>query len=237
VTGKTIWARVPPRHDVARTRAPRAGRPRHLHHAPPKAACRPRPALPQALRPEAVGILPVRAAGRRSVGGAPPYTRRSRPGTTTTSSVPLPSPRSRAAPINAACSPLLPRHCHSTAPSAPPPSSCTPPCLPRSSNHPCPFPRPYRTVTCHLLSRPSPCRCRSRAAAAAAAGPRRAPTPSRSPPQLRSPPGPSEHTVVPRRFPDRERSRLAGIRPAPPPPHGQGPDCKPPISSRVFCAI
>jgi hypothetical protein len=43
-----------------------------------------------------------------------------------------------------------------------------------------------------------------------------------------------EHVVVPHRFPGRERGRLVGIRPAPPPPHGQGPDCKPPSSSRVF---
>jgi hypothetical protein len=49
----------------------------------------------------------VRTADRRSVGGAPPYSRRSRPGTTTT------SPRlrcrhpGRAAPINVTRSPLL----------------------------------------------------------------------------------------------------------------------------------
>jgi hypothetical protein len=31
-----------------------------------------------------------------------------------------------------------------------------------------------------------------------------------------------EHVVVPHRFPDQERGRLAGIRPAPPPPMAEG---------------
>jgi hypothetical protein len=56
----------------------------------------------------------ARATDRRSVGGAPPYKHRSRPGTTAASPVALPSPRSRAAPINTPHSPLLrpalPRH-------------------------------------------------------------------------------------------------------------------------------
>jgi hypothetical protein len=43
-----------------------------------------------------------------------------------------------------------------------------------------------------------------------------------------------EQVAVAHRFSGRERGRLAGIRPEPPPPHGQGPDCKPPNSSRVF---
>jgi hypothetical protein len=108
-TGKTIWARAPPR----------SSRPRRPRRAPPKAARRPRLALPHMPRPEAVGILParachgpcctgsVRAADRRSVSGAPPYARRPRPVTTTA------SPRShcrhpgRATSINVARSPLL----------------------------------------------------------------------------------------------------------------------------------
>jgi hypothetical protein len=82
------------------------------------------------------------------------------------------------------------RHCRSTVPSAPPPSSCAPSYFPRPSNRSCPFPRPYRTFTCHLLSRPGFCRRRSWAAAAAAARPHHAPTPARSLAQLRPPPGP-----------------------------------------------
>jgi hypothetical protein len=102
----------------------------------------------------------------------------------------LPSPRSRAAPINTPHFPLLRRHCHAVAPSAPPPLSSAPSCLSRSSNRPYPFLRTYKVVVCHLLSRPSPRRRRSRATAAAAIGPRRASTPVCSPPQHRSPPGP-----------------------------------------------
>jgi hypothetical protein len=93
-------------------------------------------------------------------------------------------------PINTPRSPRSHRHCPTAVPSAPPPSSCVPACLPRSSNRSCPFPRPYSTVAGHLLSRPSPCRRQSRATAAAAAGPRRSPTPAQSPPQLWPPLGP-----------------------------------------------
>jgi hypothetical protein len=49
----------------------------------------------------------VRAADLRSVGGAPPYVRRSRPGTTTASPWSRCRHPGRAAPINVACSPLL----------------------------------------------------------------------------------------------------------------------------------
>jgi hypothetical protein len=126
------------------------------------------------------------------------------------------------------------RPCRSIAPSAPPPSSCAPSCFLRPSNHPCPFPRPYRTFTCHSLSR--------RGSVAAEA------EPPRSPPQVFTarqrrhvlhpnsghPQALGEHMVVPHRFPSQERGRLSGIQPAPPPPHGQGPDCKTPNSSRVF---
>jgi hypothetical protein len=132
----------------------------------------------------------VRAADRRSVDGAPPYVRRSRPGTTAA------SPRSRcrhpgrAAPLNVARSPLV-------TPTLPPHRAiCAAAvelrrlCFPRPSNRPCPFPRPYRTFTCHLLSRLGSCRCWSWAAAATAVGPRRAPTPARPLSQLRPPPDP-----------------------------------------------
>jgi hypothetical protein len=109
-------------------------------------------------------------------------------------------------------------HSRATPPSAPPPSSCAPHCLPQSSNRPYPFPRPYRTVACHLLSGPSPCHRRSRAATAPppvlAVRPRRhILRPNSGHPQALG-----EHTVVPRRFPGREHGQLAGIRPAPPPP-------------------
>jgi hypothetical protein len=43
-----------------------------------------------------------------------------------------------------------------------------------------------------------------------------------------------EHVVVPHCLLDRERDRLARIRPAPLPPFAQGPNCKAPILSRVF---
>jgi hypothetical protein len=89
----------------------------------------------------------VRAVDRQSDGGAPPYARRSRPGTTTA------SPRSRcrhpgrAAPINVTSSPLLTpalllhRAIRAAA------VELRPSCFSRPSNRPCPFPRPYRTLT------------------------------------------------------------------------------------------
>jgi hypothetical protein len=126
------------------------------------------------------------------------------------------------------------RHCRSTAPSAPPPSSFAAPCFPWPSDRPYPFPRPYRTFTCHLLSRSGPYRRRSRAAAAPppvfAVRPRR----RVSRPNSGHPQALGEHMVMPHHFPGREHGRLAGIRPVPPPSHGRGPDCKPPSSFRVF---
>jgi hypothetical protein len=85
-------------------------------------------------------------------------------------------------------------------------------------------------------------RCPGRGPVAAGAEPPRLPSPvfTACPcrrvlrPDSGHPQALGEHMVVPHRFPGREHGRLAGIRPAPPPPHGQGPDCKPPNSSRVF---
>jgi hypothetical protein len=90
---------------------------------------------------------------------------------------PLPSPRSRATPINTPHFPLFRRHCHAAAPFAPPPSSSAP------SNFPYPFLRTYRAVACHLLSRLSPRHRRSRATADAVVGTHRTSTPECSPPQ------------------------------------------------------
>jgi hypothetical protein len=130
---------------------------------------------------------------------------------------PLPSPRSRATPINTPHFPLFRRHCHAAAPFAPPPSSSAP------SNFPYPFLRTYRAVACHLLSRLSPRHRRSRATADAVVGTHRTSTPECSPPQHWSPPGPRwAHGRAPPLPPSRERSRLARIWPASPPPLEKG---------------
>jgi hypothetical protein len=134
----------------------------------------------------------------------------------------LPSPRSRVAPINTPHFPLLRRHCHAAAPSAPPPSSSAPYCLPRSSNRPYPFFRPYKAVACYLLSRTS-------RVVAGAEPPRPPPSVLAARPHLRvlrpntgHSQALGEPTDVPRHFPGRERGRLAGIWPAPPPPMAKG---------------
>jgi hypothetical protein len=186
-----------------RARTRRASRrPLRPRLTPPKAARRPRLTLLHVPCLEAIGVLPAVRTPRTT-----PYwlsarrglpVRRRRPAVRALvearyhgriSAVTLPSPR-----------PSRPYKWHAFSPphadiSAPPrhPRCCrraAPPCFPRPSNRPCPSPRPYRTFTCHLLSRMGSCRRRSRAAVAAAAGPRRAPTPANSPPQLRLSPGP-----------------------------------------------
>jgi hypothetical protein len=84
--------------------------------------------------------------------------------------------------------------------------------------------------------------CPGRALVVAGAEPPRSPPPvfavppRRRVPRLNSghPQDLGEHMVMPYRFSGREHGWLAGIRPAPPPPHGRGPDCKPLSNSRVF---
>jgi hypothetical protein len=69
--------------------------------------------------------------------------------------------------------------------------------------------------------------------------PPRQPPPAAVDPPRRQPPHPNsdhpstlgEPTVTPHRLPGRERGRLAGIRPAPPPPTAEGINC----TSLIFC--
>jgi hypothetical protein len=199
----------PERHRVATSHAhtrcasrPRAGRPRHPCRVAPKAARRPRLALSHAPRPEAIGVLPVtctpRTASYRLGARRGPPIRRWCPAVRASveagyhdriSVVTLPSPRP-SRPYK--CRVFSPPHTDIAAPPHHPRRRlrAAPPCFPRPSNRPCPSPRPYRTFTCHLLSRTGSYRRRSRATVAAAASPRRAPTPANSPPQLRLSPGP-----------------------------------------------
>jgi hypothetical protein len=117
--------------------------------------CVPRP-LESSRRARATDrAVPARCAPRTTSSSAAPYRTHAGRGR-----VPRPHLRGHAVvtpaepPLLMSC--ILPssrRHCRSTAPSAPSPSSCAPSCFLRLSNHPCLFPRPYRTFTCHLLSR------------------------------------------------------------------------------------
>jgi hypothetical protein len=195
---------VPPRHDVARA-ARRARTPADLGV---RAAPRLRPpavpgrAFPTRPRPEAPGSPP--GVPRR-------YLRR-----------PLSSPRSRAAPINTP-------HFPSSA------GIATPPRNPRRRHRAAPLPafRGQATVPIPSLEPIEPSHttcCPGRAHAIAGTEP---PWPPPSVPTARPrrcvlrpnsghPLAIGEPKVVPRRFPGRERGRLAGIWPAPPPPMAKG---------------
>jgi hypothetical protein len=175
-TGTSTHCRPVRRH--ARSRLPQAPAPQGSSESPRGHVYR---------RPRRTG--PVRATDLQFVRGAPPYARRPRPpyhggisAVTVMSPARRPSYKYHRFPLLAQTPPL---HRAISAAAV----ELRPYCFPRSSNHPCPFPRLYRTSSCRLLFRSGFCR-RSRAAAADAAGPRRAPTPATSPPPLRSPPGP-----------------------------------------------
>jgi hypothetical protein len=189
------------RHVVGQCAAMPRRRPRAAP-ASPEDTRRPRSRLPQApaprgssesprghvrRRPRRTG--PVRTTDRLFVCGAPPYAHRPRTLYRGGISVVTATSPARRSSYKYRCFPLAPTQPLHRAISAAA-VELRPYCFPRSSNHPCPFPRLYRTSSCRLLFRSGFCRRRSQAAAADAAGPRRAPTPATSPPPLRSPPGP-----------------------------------------------
>jgi hypothetical protein len=209
----TFQARALPHREV--TPARRLPRRPHTHTARchPLADAR----LPHALHPEAPRSPPgaTRAApchtgpeptaDRRSVGGAAPYACRLRsPYYGGSSTVTTTSP-ARFPPIKAAC--FTPPRADTAAHRAAF-VELRPPFFPRPSNRLCTFPRPHRTCACHLLSGP-----------ALAVRPRR----RLLRPDFGYPQALGERVVKPHYLPGLERRRLAGIRPAPPPPHAKDP--------------
>jgi hypothetical protein len=173
VTGKTIWARAPPRRDVACAGAPddlgvqAARRPRPPAVPGRAFPTRPCPKAPWSPpRPHAT-VCPrrtsrARAIDRRFDGGAPPYTCRSRPGTTATSS------------SSAAISPE-PSRCYKYPVFSPPPAGiATPPRHPHRHRRTAPLPAFNGRATAHVpsldpieLSRATCCRGRARVVAGA----------------------------------------------------------------------
>jgi hypothetical protein len=231
----------PERRRVATSRAhtrrashPCAGRPRRPRHAPPKATRRPRLALPHAPRPEAIGVLlaactprtaPYRLGARRG-----PPVRQWRPALRAPveagyhgriSAVTLSSPR-----------PSRPYKCRAFSP--PHTDIAAPPHHPRRRRRAAP-PASHGRATAHAppLDLIGPSRatcCPGRALTVAGAEPPWSPPlvlavcPRRRIPRLNSgyPQALGEHVVTPHSLPGRERRRLAGIRPVPPPFHARG---------------
>jgi hypothetical protein len=118
----------------------------------------------------------------------------------------------------------------------PPPTAIAPPPRhPRRRGRVVPLPASHGQANAHIPSldplEPSSATCCSgRARVVAGAAPPRPPPPVSAVcpcrrdlrPNTGRPRAPGEPTDVPRRFPDRERGRLAGIWPAPPPPMAKG---------------
>jgi hypothetical protein len=115
------------------------------------------------------------------------------------------------------------------APSASPSSCPLPHYFPQLSNHPYPFPRLHRPphVAC----------CPGRAIAVAGAEPLQPPQAALAVrprrrllrPNFGYPQALGERVVEPHYLPSRERRRLDGIRPEPPPPHAKDPISSPPF--------
>jgi hypothetical protein len=89
------------------------------------------------------------------------------------------------------------------------------------------FPRTRSTSPSHTLPSVRPPSSEPLDAAAAAAGHCRAPLRQLLRPNSAHLQALGEHVVVPHRFPGREHGRLAGIRPAPPPPHAEALNANP----------
>jgi hypothetical protein len=217
-----------------------------------RATHRPRPhtgrgvLLPHAPRPEAwVSSRPharhrphrtgsVRAADRRSVGGTPPYARRSRWSCYDGISVVTAASLGRFFYKNRAMS-RPPRATPSHRPPLPPSRRAR--LVPAQPSRPAtfrpPLGPPIALGITHCLAKSPTCRRTE---------PTRPPPPAIAVRPLRQllrpnsgrPQALGEQVDVSHHFPGRERGRLAGIRLPPPPPHGRGPDCNSPSISRVF---
>jgi hypothetical protein len=164
----------------------------------------------------------VRVADRRSVGSMPPYARGSRWSCYGGIFV-ITAASPGASPIKPErCSPLLPPPLPRRRAIRAAAVELRPPCFPRSSKRAHPSPRPFRTLRCHLLFGPSPRRRRSRGTAAAPSVSTVRPRRRDLRPDAGHPQALGEPADMPRRFPGRERGRLAGIWPAPQPPMAKG---------------
>jgi hypothetical protein len=133
---------------------------------------------------------------------------------------------------------------------SPPPAAIDPP--PR---HPCrrrraaPLPASHGEASVHVPSvdplEPSGATCSGRARVVAGVAPPRLPPPAPVVcprrrdlhPNTGHPQALGEPTDVPRHFPGRERSRLAGIWPAPPPPTDKGRIASPLLILGFFCEL